>query len=118
MKSAAELDERWARNYNASQKRLWLKERAVAHLGGRCQICGYNKCLASLDFHHRDPKQKDFEISQKLSWSALKSELQKVALLCANCHREVHAGLHPQLLNASDADDMADVWDAFNDAEC
>ncbi len=115
LRSAVELDERWARNYNASQKRLWLKEQAVAHLGGKCQICDYGKSLAALEFHHRDPKQKDFEISSKESWAAILPELQKVVLLCSNCHREVHAGLHPQLLNASDADDMADVWDAFSD---
>lgn len=36
------------------------KQKYVAYMGGKCKLCGYNKCMASLDFHHIDPKQKDF----------------------------------------------------------
>lgn len=111
MKSASELDERWARNFNASQRRVWLKERAAAYLGGKCQGCGYDKCVAALDFHHRDPRQKDFEISSKMSWEAIEQELPKVVLLCSNCHRETHAGLHPQYLDSATLEDEADVFD-------
>ena len=104
MKAAEQLDARWHRNFNATQRRLWLKERAVAHLGGSCRLCGYDRCVAALEFHH--PGQKDFEISRKASWDTIRPELDRCVLLCSTCHREVHAGLHPSLI-----DDPADGWD-------
>jgi len=95
---AAYLDYRWAENQKAAGRRLALKERVIAHLGGRCQICGYDKCASAFDFHHLDSTEKDFDISRKMSWATIEPELAKCALLCANCHREVHAGWHPEYL--------------------
>lgn len=31
-------------------------------MGGKCEKCGYNKCLDALEFHHKDPSQKEFQI--------------------------------------------------------
>lgn len=85
----------WHRRQAAYQRRKELRERAVQHLGGKCQICGYNKCSAAFDFHHVDPLGKDFNISAGLtSWERILPELEKCVLLCSNCHREVHDGLH------------------------
>lgn len=95
---AKTLDERWQRNQEASARRLALKEQAIAHLGGKCQKCGYDACPAAFDFHHLDDREKDFDISSKQSWATLLPELDKCILLCANCHREAHAGWHPDLL--------------------
>ena len=78
------------------RRRKRIRKMAVDHLGGKCQICGYNKCSDSLDFHHRDPETKKFGISVDgitRSWSRVKNEIEKCVLLCANCHREVHAGI-------------------------
>lgn len=98
-----DLDDRWHRNFDAAQKRLDLKERAVAFLGGKCTLCPYDKCPAAFDFHHLDAAEKDFEISAKTVWDeALEAELRKCVLLCSNCHREVHAGWHPQYLLTED----------------
>lgn len=73
---------------------LRIKQQAVNYKGGRCQSCGYNRCLMALQFHHLDPTQKDFEISQaSLPWDLIKQELDKCILVCANCHTEIHAGL-------------------------
>lgn len=102
--TAAQLDERWQRNFEAGRRRLALKERAIAHLGGRCQLCGYDQCLAALDFHHPDGRDKEFVISSKASWKAIEPELGKCDLLCANCHREVHAGYHPDYLVDEDSE--------------
>ena len=69
---------------------------AVAYLGGQCQVCGYNKCVGALDFHHKDPLEKDFGIGHKgytNSWEKVKNELDKCLLLCKNCHSEEHEKL-------------------------
>ena len=73
---------------------LWrqrAKMKLVEYKGGKCEKCGYNKCIDALEFHHLDPNEKDFTIGGK-SWSfnRLKSEADKCILVCANCHREIH----------------------------
>lgn len=81
------------------QRRRQLREQVIAYLGGECAICRYNRCVEALDAHHLDDRTKDFTISSKLtSWNRIEPELQKCVLLCARCHREVHAGLHEGFL--------------------
>lgn len=61
-----------------------------------CQICGYDKYIGSLDFHHIDDMSKDFAISDRRKMAfddTIRDELDKCALLCSNCHGEVHGGL-------------------------
>jgi hypothetical protein len=74
----------------------WKKEAKkllVEYKGGKCINCGYSNCVESLDFHHLDSKEKDFNISGKsYSLERLKNEVDKCVLLCSNCHREFHAG--------------------------
>lgn len=79
-------------------RREKIKQEAVAYKGGKCQICGYDKCLDALDFHHIDPSQKDWSIKSSLMRKSLilgklKPELDKCALVCCRCHREIHAGI-------------------------
>ena len=71
------------------------KERAIYVMGGKCQICGYNKCQQALEFHHLVPEEKGYNIAKKtyVKWEDLVLELQKCILVCANCHREIHSGL-------------------------
>ncbi len=69
---------------------------AVQYGGGKCQICGYAKSIRALTFHHRNPSEKDFGLSDRgltRSWEKTKNEIKKCVLLCANCHAEVHDGL-------------------------
>lgn len=88
--------ERWrCRDCNAegvTRHRNAKKAWCVAYLGGKCQRCGYDKCIAALEFHHRDPGEKEFQFAryQRRSYEALAKELDKCDLLCANCHREEH----------------------------
>ena len=89
-------EERKIKNYqHVKYFRNRTKERAVEYKGGKCLICGYNRCINAFDFHHLDPKEKDFAISGNCNraWEKVKSELDKCVMLCSNCHREVHAGL-------------------------
>lgn len=75
-----------------------IKLESVKYKGGSCKICNYSICINALEFHHLDPNEKDFSFSQGIkSWERVKIELDKCVLLCANCHREVHAGLHNNL---------------------
>ena len=79
-----------------SKRRKKLKEMAVALKGGKCQVCGYNKYVGALDFHHIDESTKEFDLSTRgltRSWERIKKELEKCVLVCANCHREIHGGL-------------------------
>lgn len=76
-----------------TERQRRLKAQAVEYLGGKCSRCGYNRNLAALDFHHPDPAQKDFTIARShlYSFERIKPELNRCLLLCANCHREIHA---------------------------
>ena len=67
----------------------------IDYKGGKCIICGYNKCQEALVFHHREPKEKAFDISMLMRrgncLELLIAEADKCDLLCANCHMEKHA---------------------------
>ena len=79
-----------------AKRRMKIREMAVRYKGGHCQACGYSKCLGALEFHHPDPSQKDFSISKDgltRSWDRVRTEIEKCVLVCANCHREIHAGI-------------------------
>ena len=79
-----------------SRRRRKIKTLAIEYKGGKCQLCGYYKFPGALELHHIDPKQKAFAIGQyghSRSWMRVKKELDKCVLLCANCHREVAAGI-------------------------
>lgn len=78
------------------RRRKKIRQMAFEYKGGRCQNCGYDKCAEALEFHHLESNGKDFGISARgytRSWERTKKELDKCILLCANCHREVHAVL-------------------------
>lgn len=81
-------------NEAVKKRRKKIKEMAIEYKGGKCQLCGYDKCKDALEFHHLDPKEKDFGISSNgltRAWTKVQEELDKCVMLCANCHRETHA---------------------------
>mgnify|MGYP001571221786 CR=1 FL=1 len=81
---------------NPEQKRkmgervkLWQQNRKkllVNLMGGKCEKCGYNKCLAALGFHHKDPTKKE----SSRDWQRKNFKIEENRLLCANCHMEEH----------------------------
>lgn len=77
------------------EKRRKFKQECVDYKGGACMVCGYKTCLDALEFHHLDPKEKDFMVSEvtHTSLERVKDELDKCVLLCSNHHREIHAGI-------------------------
>ena len=63
-----------------------------------CACCG-EKNPVCLDFHHYDPSEKSFNMSQALlkPYHALIEEASKCIVVCSNCHRRIHAGdINPQ----------------------
>ena len=83
------------RGKHISILRREMKKYLVEYKGGKCEICGYNKCIDALEFHHLNPKEKEFSIadfcaSNHSNYEKAKQEVEKCQLLCANCHREVH----------------------------
>lgn len=75
-----------------------FKKKCIEYKGGSCALCGYNRCINALEFHHRDASQKEFSISNvnnRAFSDKIKKELDKCDMLCSNCHREVHSMEHP-----------------------
>ena len=78
---------------NVGTWRKRTKELLVEYKGGKCEFCGYNKCIEALEFHHIDETTKEFAISGSTkSLEKQKKEADKCYMLCANCHRELHSG--------------------------
>jgi transposase len=85
-----------------SQRRQVIKRKLVDEAGGKCLICGYAHCQQALEFHHLDPSLKEFDLGRKgvtRSLARSRAEARKCVLLCANCHREVEAGITAVPLN-------------------
>jgi transposase len=79
-----------------ARRRRRVKTILVREAGGRCRLCGYSRCPDALHFHHVDPSTKSFSIGARgltRSLDLLRKEAAKCALLCANCHAEVEAGI-------------------------
>ncbi len=88
MSRRSEAVKKWRKN---------SKERIIEAMGGKCIICGYNKCTASLSLHHLDPNKKELSFgairANPRAWQKIVKELRKCILVCNNCHGEIHWGL-------------------------
>lgn len=87
------------------------KQRLVNALGGKCCICGYDRCLSALEFHHTNPANKKFTIGDNTHRAFEKDleEAKKCILICANCHREIHAGLIDNIPVSSYSEELAKI---------
>ena len=70
------------------RKRAWL---AATKLARGCEHCGSKKRdPKNLEFHHRDPSTKSFNVSKAahtVGWSTLTAEVAKCDMLCEKCHK-------------------------------
>lgn len=86
---------------SAEQKAFWrktIKHRIVESFGNKCACCGQSFEDCCYDLHHINPQDKEFNISKDQfngakSWLKIRDELKKCNLVCANCHRLIHAGI-------------------------
>lgn len=80
---------------NTNLRRYRVKLLSVEYLGNKCMRCGWAGDLSGFDFHHINPKLKDFNPNAmqlaNRSWTIVKKELDKCELLCALCHRKEHS---------------------------
>jgi cytochrome c553 len=76
-----------------SRRQQKIKRILVEEAGGRCSVCGYDRCIPNLHFHHVDPAEKSFPMSAATgkSLAAYRAEALKCILVCANCHGEIEA---------------------------
>lgn len=84
------------RSEAVSRRRQRMKEIVVAEAGGRCSVCGYDRYVGALHFHHKEDETKEFGLADRgltRSLEAVRAEATKCVLLCANCHSEVEAGI-------------------------
>ncbi len=81
-----------------SNTRRKNKFKLLEAYGGKCSLCGYDKCFGALEFHHLDPTKKDFGLGSRnvKSLERMKKEAEKCILICSNCHREIHYGNHDE----------------------
>lgn len=95
--------EHYRQNKSNTSFRQYLRSVArklelIEYKGGKCEICGYNKNIAALEFHHIDSSTKCFNIDGRLlankKMDELIEEVNKCMLLCSNCHKEVHHENH------------------------
>lgn len=73
---------------------LRRKQELLEKAGGRCTICGYDRNLAALTWHHLNPTLKRFSLDLRSlsnrSAAEVEAEVSKCVVLCANCHAETH----------------------------
>ena len=76
---------------NLEKQRYLNKKSFVNSQKNKCEKCGEDR-VYTLDFHHKDKKEKEFTIGKfkKGSFDIIQNEIDKCVVLCANCHREFH----------------------------
>lgn len=83
-------------NHSGIENRKKRRQKFKISQGGCCKICGYNKCLNALHFHHLDEETKKSSLASMLlrgSIEKAQEEAKKCILICGNCHAEIHAGI-------------------------
>lgn len=81
-----------SRKHQKTVLRRSMKIQAIKLLGGKCSICGYDKCVDALEFNHENLQEKEFKLGSgnTMSWKQYKLEALKCKLVCSNCHKEIH----------------------------
>src|SRR5438067_2484058 len=84
------------RSERVAKRRRDVKRILVQEAGGRCVLCGYDRYVGALQFHHLDPHDKSFGIARAGHTRGIaraRVEVSKCVLVCANCHAELEGGI-------------------------
>lgn len=75
-----------------SNRKNRIKRNIVKKIGDKCSICGYDKCIDALCFHHLESEDKEMNIGNIWNRSVefIMKEVKKCILVCSNCHIEIH----------------------------
>jgi transposase len=79
-----------------TRRRRRVKQILVREAGGRCYLCGYDRHVGAMQFHHLDTETKVFGLADRgftRSLEVARAEAAKCVLLCSNCHAEVEGGI-------------------------
>lgn len=80
--------------HSQDRRGIIRKLELLQRVNSKCSICGYNKNIAALEFHHVDATTKEFSLDRRvlsnLSMEKIEKEFIKCIVVCANCHREIH----------------------------
>jgi hypothetical protein len=87
---------KYNREYN--NKKLMVEKLNQLKLEkGSCEICGDYHPPCCFDFHHIGIEDKKKEVSylagKGYKWETILTEVEKCIMICAPCHRKIHAGL-------------------------
>lgn len=82
-------------NFTAQYNRALVRKLHLIELrNGKCEKCGYANNLSALEFHHKNPSEKEVTLNSRhlsnMSLEKIYKEFEKCLILCANCHREHH----------------------------
>jgi len=76
---------------NGDKRNRRLKEKLLDLKGKRsCSVCGYNKNIGSLVFHHKGSKKFEVNVYRvrhaDVTWEDILLEMDECDVLCSNCH--------------------------------
>ena len=76
-----------------AKKRLFKTQLNEYKKNHNCYFCEVSGNDAKLHFHHRDPRDRNFLLSQMHGYTDVKlqKEMDKCLLLCPKCHIKLHA---------------------------
>lgn len=92
---------------NTDKCKKWVYERRERlkqavykfKIGSKCKICKEvcdKKQVKKFDFHHKDPRNKEFEIgdavSRGYSLKRIRKEMKKCQFVCSECHSSITLG--------------------------
>jgi hypothetical protein len=102
-----------------TRRKQKIKRLLVEEAGGCCAVCGYDRTVVNLHFHHVNPAEKSFGLSMHTtkSLATYLEELRKCVLVCANCHGEIEAGLLVSPPAGSAYEDVPNRYGADSGAE-
>jgi len=83
--------------FNSYCVERWIetKKKAIEYLGKSCVRCRTEYEYPAMQFHHRNPMEKDVSWNKLRlrSWDKIRMELDKCDLVCSNCHSIIHSNL-------------------------